>query len=137
MHRVLVLMLIVVALGCGSDPPVGGVVTLDDRPLAHAIVTFKPAGATPGLGGSGRTDADGKFTIVPARDGPGLPAGEYKVTISRPLRKDGSPPDPNTPPIESDATETLPGRYTDIGATKLTAAVSREKRSFTFSLTSK
>ena len=75
MHRVILSILAALVVGCGSDPPVGGVVTLDDQPLAHAIVTFKPAGETPGLGGSGRTGADGTFTIVPARDGPGLPAG--------------------------------------------------------------
>lgn len=138
MHRLVVASILAIFVaGCGANLPVGGVVTLDDKPLAHAVVTFKPTGETPGLGGSGRTDAEGKFTIVPARDGPGLPAGPYKVMISRPLRKDGSPPDPNTPPIESDARETLPPRYTDLDATKLTAAVSGEKRSFTFSLTSR
>lgn len=136
MHRFVALLFAAIAIGCGGELPVVGVVTQGEKPLPDAVVMFKPTGATPGLGGSGRTDGEGKFTITPARDGPALAPGEYKVVISRPLRKDGTPPDPNTPPIESDARETLPRHYTDLDATKLSATVSHESRSFTFALKS-
>lgn len=60
--------------GCAASStkvPVGGKVTLDDQPLADAVVNFYPGEGTPGLGGFGRTGADGKYTVTPARGGAG------------------------------------------------------------------
>src|SRR5437879_4035780 len=114
--------------GCPSadQVPVTGTVTLDGAPLTHPVVTFRPPDPqTPGLGGSAETDKDGKYAIVGARGEKGLPAGEYTVVISRRLRPDGSPADPNVPPIESDAHETLPEKYSDLKATTLRATVSK------------
>ena len=124
-------------LGCGGDGDrvrVTGTVTLNGDPLPHALVTFHPDGATGGLGGSGKTVADGRYTLTPAQGGPGLLPGAYKVVISRPLRPDGSPPDPNRPPIESDARETLPPIYSDRTATTLTATVSKDAAVHDFAL---
>jgi hypothetical protein len=123
--------------GCGSPDgvTVTGRVTLDGRPLPNAEVTFHPLGDTKGLGGSAVTDADGRYELVSARVNKGVAPGEYRVVVSRRLRPDGSPPDPNVPPIESDARETLPAAYSRLDASTLTARVSREKPAHDFALT--
>jgi hypothetical protein len=124
-------------LGCGGPSEsvvVSGTVKLDGQPLSHASVTFVPEGATRGLGGSGRTDAEGRYTLTDARGGKGILPGEYRVVISRPLEKDGSAPDPKVPPIESTARETLPARWSDRTATELRATVSKEGRVHEFTL---
>jgi hypothetical protein len=112
-------------------------VTLDGRPLPGATVWFYPEGSTPGLGGSGRTGLEGKYTLTPARGGAGLPPGEYRVVVSRALRPDGSPPDPHVPPIESDARETLPAVYSNRETTTLRAGVSKEASRYDFALESR
>lgn len=126
------------ALGCGSggEQPVTGTVTLDDQPLAGAIVTFYPEGQTPGLGGSGRTGADGKYTLTPSRKGQPVAPGEYRVVIRRPLNPDGSPADPNVPPIESQARESLPPVYSEREHSILTAHVTKEQAVYDFPLKS-
>lgn len=123
--------------GCGGSAGgvvVTGTVTLDGRPLPGATVWFYPEGSTPGLGGSGRTGPDGQYALTAARGGTGLPPGEYKVVVSRALRPDGSPPDPDVPPIESDARETLPAAYSNREATTLRAAVSPGAKVHDFTL---
>lgn len=124
------------ALGCGSanDRAVTGTVTLDGQPLANALVTFYPEGKTPGLGGSGRTGADGKYTLTPSRKGQGLAPGEYRVVIRRPLNPDGSPADPNVPPIESQARETLPPTYSQRESSVLKVNVTRDQTVHDFPL---
>jgi hypothetical protein len=125
------------AVGCGGPSDglaVTGTVTLDGRPLPDAVVTFYPEGATGGLGGSGTTGPDGTYALTSARGGTGIAAGEYKVIVSRPLRPDGSPPDPHTPPIESDARETLPPIYSDRDASELKATVSKDAKVHDFAL---
>src|SRR5262249_49904716 len=90
--------------GCGGDEirVTGTVKQTDGTPLSGALVTFYPASqTTPGLGGSGQTGAGGQYVITGNRGEKGLAPGEYTITISRRLRPDGSPPDPNVPPIES------------------------------------
>src|SRR5262249_21470090 len=123
--------------GCGGSSggvAVTGTVTLDGKPLPGALVTFRPEGATGGLGGSGRTGPDGKYVIMPARGGKGILPGEYRVTVSRQRRPDGSAPDPGAPPIESDARETLPAKYSDPDATGLRATVSGDAKAHDFAL---
>ena len=45
--------------------PVSGRVTLDDQPLANAVVLFEPitGNTNPGMGSVGRTDSDGRFVL--------------------------------------------------------------------------
>jgi hypothetical protein len=56
------------------------------------------------------------------------------VVIERRLRPDGSPADPNVPPADSDARETLPPTFSSLDATTLTATVSEEKKVHDFRL---
>lgn len=86
-------LLFLVALAAGCDPndfhavPVSGRVTLDDKPLPDAVVTFQPqavsGAAASGPGSYGRTDADGRFSLrVATDDTPGAVVGKHIVTIS-------------------------------------------------------
>lgn len=69
--------------GCGSSGPklhpATGTVTLDGKPLADATVTFVPAAGRPS---DGKTDASGKYAIM-TNGLPGVPEGDYKVTVSK------------------------------------------------------
>ena len=121
-----------VALLCGcspSDPSlvaVSGTVTLNDQPLANATVTFIPKDGTPGVGGVGKTDAGGKYTLTGSRDdAAGIPPGEYRVVVSKRLMPDGSegPADDNTPPMNSPAKESLPEGYSSMSLGTLSATV--------------
>jgi predicted small lipoprotein YifL len=62
----LVLVLLAVVAGCGKGgpqiAPVHGRVTLDDKPLANADITFQPDGAQ--RASTGRTDPDGRYALV-------------------------------------------------------------------------
>lgn len=130
LHLMLCVISLVGLAGCGEKvdlkiTPVSGIVTLNGQPLAEADVSAIPTGATMGLGGGGRSDSKGEFKFTHARGEAGLPPGEYKVTVSLRKKKDGSVPPPNdpTPPIESDATETIGAQYSDPNQTKLTLTV--------------
>jgi len=84
------LLLVLLPLGCGpSGPktnPVSGKVTMDNKPLANATVTFIPANLdpkTPALQASGRTDDQGNYSLKMDKDNrEGAPEGSYKVSIS-------------------------------------------------------
>jgi hypothetical protein len=128
----------VLLAGCGgSDAPEGpslsevtGKVLLGDEPLVAADLTFVPTGTTEGIGGSVRTDESGAFQeVLYARGGTGLPAGTYKVTVSKRLMPDGSPvaADDETPAIESPAQETLPPYYSNPERSKLEVVVEEGK----------
>lgn len=104
-QRLLVLtaaVLMVAAVGCNGSKfkmvPVSGTVTLDGEPLANAVVSFQPAatdGDNSGPGSSGRTDADGKFTLATQtkeRD-PGAIVGSHTVRISKPRGATDQPAD--------------------------------------------
>jgi hypothetical protein len=74
--------LLLTAAGCGGKGKpvkVEGFVTLDDKPLPGATVTFAPVGE--GRPASGRTDADGSFRLTTFRSDDGALPGEYKVIV--------------------------------------------------------
>jgi hypothetical protein len=93
-------MLVLVG-GCAKDPnqpqlvPMTGKVTLDDQPLAGALITFIPIGATRGSGATGQTGPDGVYQLTSTRGGAGVVPGEYRVVISKPVMPDGSDSSPN------------------------------------------
>jgi hypothetical protein len=83
-ERTIGLLLFVIALvGCGkSGPqvaPVHGRVTLDGQPLANADVQFQPDGSQ--RPSSGRTLADGQYSLLYKRGQPGARVGFHTVRI--------------------------------------------------------
>jgi hypothetical protein len=59
---------------------VSGTVTLDDEPLADALVLFTPM--TGGRPTGGRTDSSGRYTLVYDRSDSGAILGEHFVEIT-------------------------------------------------------
>jgi len=144
MRRSLALILILPGLvGCGSGtsdvklPPteeVSGTVMMKGEPLIGAMVTFIPSGSTKGIECVGRTDDLGEYSPRQIRGVEGVPAGTYKVVISRFL-KNGEPvsieDDPGTGGI---AAESLPPKYSSASATKLRATVKEGGKTIDFDL---
>jgi hypothetical protein len=87
---------VVLAVGCagsesGKYAPVSGQVILNGSPLADATVSFQPD-STIGRGSSGKTDAQGKYSLMVLGTGEkGALVGKHKVVITAP---EGPPPDP-------------------------------------------
>lgn len=124
--------------GCGdADVPAGpvlvpvtGQVSLGDQPLADADLTFFPIESTAGIGGKTRTNEAGQFDeVLYMRGGIGLPAGTYRVSVSKRVMPNGSPvpPDDETPAIESPAKELLPAVYSSPEQAKLQVQVQEGK----------
>ena len=130
--------------GCGQKNsnlppqyPVSGTVTLDGKPLTGAGIMFLPRGDTRGTGAMGMTDEAGKYTLKTDYGGPGAPEGEFAVTISKVVNKDGTPYIPNPDVAEAGERETLPGRFSDSMKTELNAQVGKESNTINFELKSK
>lgn len=74
----------VAGCGGGSDAPelgqVTGTVTLDDKPLEGATVTFMPENSR---ASSGTTDASGKYVLTYIRDQTGAAIGKHKVIVTK------------------------------------------------------
>jgi hypothetical protein len=101
--------------GCGSrDPytyaPVSGRVTLNNKPLADATVSFQPVAAgtaTPGTGSAAITDKDGRFTLeVVGTKVKGAVVGMHKVRIDLPREPENDPTDDRPKKIKH-----LPAKY--------------------------
>lgn len=93
-YGVWIIVSALLATGCGgkseADPdvvPATGTVTLDGKPLEGASVTF----TGPGQGGTGVTDAAGKYEITHFRAGKGVRPGDYSVSITKVVMADGTP----------------------------------------------
>ena len=75
------------AAGCGGSNivPVSGTVKLNGQPYKNAIVSFQPLGSkdndNPGRGSSGRTDDQGRFTLIYDGQSPGALVGKHRVRI--------------------------------------------------------
>jgi hypothetical protein len=109
-------LILVLALGCGSSAryvPVSGKVTLNGQPLANAIVSFEPIGSpdesmnNPALASSGKTNANGEYTLQTTKGANGAWVGKHRVKFSV------VGPDTDERPSRSRQRITLPGRYTD------------------------
>jgi hypothetical protein len=135
-------------VGCGGGPkadlpklvPVSGTVTLDNKPLSGATVTFVPVGSTRGRGCYGGTDADGRYELMYDAKHKGAPSGEFAVTCSKFVMPDGSdfPRDSKVSPWESNAKELLPPCYSQDGMSELKATVPPDGgKNLDFKLTSK
>jgi hypothetical protein len=89
--RCLSLLILLVFIGCGRTGPkavsVSGRVTMDQKPLANADVSFLPVDSDPNNSASresaGRTDEQGRFTLKLIQDqSNGAVVGTHKVRIS-------------------------------------------------------
>jgi len=86
LRRSLPLLLLACVIGCGRSDGlarVGGTVTLDGAPLDGALVTFHPQADSAGNGGSGVTDAAGRFVLLSPQAKKGISPGDYRITVSR------------------------------------------------------
>lgn len=81
------ILLLLMATGCGGGldtASVSGVVTLDQKPLPNASVTFTP-NTTEGIApaSNGMTDANGRYTLTVTASGEeGAIIGNHIVTIA-------------------------------------------------------
>ncbi len=118
--------------------PVTGTVTLDDSPLEGALVTFIPTGNTAGVECAGKTDSEGVYVPAQTRGVEGVPAGKYKVVVSRFLRN-GQPVDPNDSASAAGGilTESVPHKYSNPAMSTLTAEVQEGGGEIDFQLTTK
>jgi hypothetical protein len=132
------------AAGCGGKHPnlppqypVSGTITLDGQPLAAAGIMFLPRGETRGTGAFAMTDEAGKYSLKTDHGGPGAPEGEYAVTISKVVKRDGTPYVPKPDVAEAGERETLPATYSDSMKTVLTAKVPKGGDVINFGLKAK
>jgi len=76
-------------VGCQSGlrtEYVEGIVTLDDKPVEGALVTFIPASGGTARAAVGTTDARGRYTLTTAeggKPGRGATEGDYKVIVAK------------------------------------------------------
>ena len=133
------------ALGCSREPSryaASGTVTIDGAPAPFVVVKFHPPSPDSTAGGSGPTDAAGRFAIGEDGKNTGLPTGEYKVTFSQTLVK-GKPTlaggGGKKNPEETVATEkeAVADDYRDPQKTPITASVGRGTNTFTFDIKAK
>ena len=90
MMRGLFLLVLLVLLGCGAQPPrvaqVSGRVTLDSKPLPKASVTFVPMASkeneNPGPTAQGMTDAEGRYQLSVDVSTPGAIVGKCRIYIT-------------------------------------------------------
>jgi hypothetical protein len=75
--------------GCGSGPkyaPVSGRVTLNGKPLANATVSFQPIAHEGSIeaapGSSGKTNANGEYTLSVSPSQSGAWVGKHRVMVS-------------------------------------------------------
>ncbi|MEK6261563.1 MAG: carboxypeptidase regulatory-like domain-containing protein [Planctomycetota bacterium] len=132
--------------GCGGPPPLKladpvpakGTVTVDDKPLAKALVYFVPDGAkVKGPGSSAITDESGNYelvTVISGKSKPGAIPGNYRVWISSLVGPDGKliVPDGVTPPANLAAREVLPERFSSPMTSELKAVVADKGGTFDF-----
>jgi hypothetical protein len=96
------LPLILLLAGCGGRPygvaKVSGRVTLDNKPLAKASITFVPQATkenqAPGPTAAAFTDADGRYSLGIDSETPGSVVGRCRIFITT-LIGDGKAQDPN------------------------------------------
>lgn len=106
----------VAVAGCGksiSYATVSGVVTHNGTPVDGARVIFHPTTEVDGKTGtsySSLTDSSGKYLIAATDRSPGLPAGVYKVTVTKIEGKVGAG-------VEGMDAGQLEAQMSDIGAT--------------------
>jgi hypothetical protein len=130
---------LVLLAGCGSGGgtalPVSGIVTMDNEPLDGASVRFLDEKSL-AVVGHGRSGTDGKFVLKGFKGESGLPAGTYKVTVSK-LKNP-----PTDEPVVAAVTDAelqydLAPQYSNPQQTKLSYAVTGDGKPIEIKLTTK
>jgi hypothetical protein len=115
MRLLLGLAVVLAAVGCGSKKfaPVSGKVTMNGKALAGATVAFQPiaekGNAEVAPGSTGKTDANGQFTLKNTKGEPGAWVGKHRVLIS--LHAVDNPEDDSRPRGGPPQKDTIPARY--------------------------
>lgn len=127
---------VALAAGCGGQKnatwqrpkvvPAGGVVRFRGQPLDGALVTF----VSQTVSASGRTDAEGRFTLTTFEAGDGAVPGKHTVCVSKVQLPDSAPDKsaapvwrPGRTPRSSEPRQLIPKRYADPATSGLTADV--------------
>lgn len=122
--------------GCGGGsktPPMGqvsGIVTLDEKPLEHAQVTFQPENGRPSVG---ETDSEGNYELSYTGTTSGALIGSHKVIITSAM--DAYSDETGEGKDRKARKELLPAKYHS--KTTLTADVKAGSNQIDFPLTSK
>ena len=127
--RVVAAVGVMLAAGCGGDSkyvPVSGVVTLNGKPYAGAVVTFQPEGGkgnnNPGRGSVGVTDAQGRFTLATDDGNNGAVIGTHQIKIRTQGDMVGFDPavgSPDSPTQEKNKkTDPIPIEWRELGKNK-------------------
>jgi hypothetical protein len=120
------ILLVSMLSGCSQNGPelatVTGTVTLDGKPLEHAIVTFQPASGRPSFG---TTDEQGKYAMGYSLDHSGVVAGRNRVFIRTQTENDEG---------RVVRKEVIPAKYND--KSELVADVELKANVIDFALTS-
>lgn len=100
--------------GCGDGAPktypVSGVVTLDNKPVAGATITF--ISDTGGNSGATTSDAQGKYAMSTFKQGDGAVAGSYKIIVSKYQKgAEENPYGDNVPPEVEQTPEAISEAY--------------------------
>jgi len=134
------------AIGCGpSLHKFDGIVTMDGKGVGGATVVFVPAEGT-GTIGSAMTTAEGTFSMASSDPAVGIPAGPYKVTITKSAIVSGDAPnasDPNAMKnmqkmmqnIAKASKDQLPAKYSNATSTPLKVVVPPESQPLKLELT--
>lgn len=121
--------------GCGAKPrlyPVSGTVRYKNQPVAEAVVSFFSEDGK--RLATGRTDANGVFTLSTFREGQGAVPGRHKVTVTKFVTpgksatgevsmEDAFKP-PQTPP---EPRNLLPAKYADPKHPVIELTVSKDR----------
>jgi len=148
-----ILLLLISILGCRRGPtkpddlpaltPCTLTILHKGSPLSDATVTLVPKSGN--WVGVGQTGADGKVVIQTNGRYEGVPAGTYRVTVTKQAAAGNLPPDPTTPEEDrayaeaikaaKSAKPLIPEKYTKWETSGLTVTVSESPLSETLELT--
>lgn len=122
--RFLAIVAFLIAAGCSDTQglqlaEVSGTVMLNEKPLADAIVVFKPK---QGRSSVGKTDAEGNFKLIYLKDIYGARLGRHQVSIQTAIDEEGT------------TSERIPARYNR--KTELRKEVESGANHFEFTLVS-
>lgn len=123
--------------GCGDGGPplalVEGTVTVDDKPLAMATLTFVPEDGSPSYG---QTDKAGKYTLMFTDTKYGAMLGKHTVTIEGSKLSKGDIEEMKAQGMEVPSSDvSLPKDYKKAGA--LTAEIKTGRNKVDFALKNK